>query len=122
VNNPPKGVLTPEASFTADLEKLAEVGIELKNPPIIEEDPKEIISCVASTFCPDPNAFEMATFCRMEIKAMTKGPVDIRDQLSKKFSCSVPSNVELLSPVFKNASYSLVGSSKGGKEIEGKPP
>lgn len=45
VNKPPKGDRTPLASFTADLEKLAEVGIELKNPPTMEDMPKAIISC-----------------------------------------------------------------------------
>lgn len=49
---PPKGVLTPEALFTALLEKDPVTGIEWKNEPITLHNPRDSISCVASRVNP----------------------------------------------------------------------
>lgn len=49
---PPKGVLTPEALFTALLEKDPATGIEWKNEPITLHSPRANISCVASRGIP----------------------------------------------------------------------
>jgi hypothetical protein len=52
VYNPPNGVLTPEAEFTAVLEKDPVVGIELTKEPNILQAPSAIISWLASTGLP----------------------------------------------------------------------
>lgn len=49
---PPKGVLTPEALFTALLEKDPVTGIEWKNEPTTLHNPRVSISCVASSRIP----------------------------------------------------------------------
>lgn len=79
VHNPPIGLCTPLASFTADLEKDPEMGIAPKNDPTTLLAPNANISCVASILCPHEKAFEIATFCKTEINATITGPAPRRE-------------------------------------------
>lgn len=58
VKRPPKGVLTPEALFTAVRVKEPAVGMDRANDPKILQAPKAIISCVASKVFPFAVTFE----------------------------------------------------------------
>lgn len=84
VKNPPSGLWTPLASLTADLENDPETGMAEKKDPATLDIPSASISWVASIDCPTPNAFEIATFCRMAIRARTRGPVPRNPNVSRK--------------------------------------
>lgn len=109
-------LLTPEDSLTADLENEPEIEIEEKKEPTIFALPKANISWVASTVCPDPKAFEIATFCRTATRATINGPAPISDHDSQKLNVSFGPNCIV------DGRDELYGKRNCGIPMSGNPP